>query len=553
MSSNYYPSQTSDIPTIAGALNPQNVDAEQVPMPTYESALAPAPQAPPDPMAALGQLQAGMVQGRQEQNPPFQSITMKADGTFKMEGSQSMLADVMGQLKDLNTMKSAAMARVAQLRQQEASGSPLIDALSQFAGNMAANDPTMPGWVRALGATNLAMGPQGIKRERMAEEQKAFQYGQAGATLAQQLMQDDRANRALDIQELNAYGNLQGKVLAQKKEYDTGLDAVTKDLEKIAEKRINLTEADISKRLSLRGINDPEQTKTLSEYYGKLKTAADAAEAESRKMRMDDAQTKANIAFALREALAKNNNERLIARGEYLANLRADTQLRVRKEVSEFNEGQKSLAPLRVLSTPDQTMLHDMATNLEYLKQLKAVVNDPKTSQYLGPLNLARISGEWSTLFRPDELQTVMTYYAHELPRVAKFTGAQSRAFTAAMVPVIKSLGGETSMTPSQMNNVIKIIEESTQQVQSGIAKGKPLAPFHLAPDLLGGVDSPVYKEWVKTHENALKQSPGNAAASAPDEAKAARSAPIGATVVIGGKSFKKTGANNFEPIAGGQ
>ena len=98
-------------------------------------------------MAALGQLQAGMVAGKQEQQPPFQSLTMKADGTFKMEGSQSMLADVMGQLKDLQTMKSAAMARVAQLRQQEASGSPIIDALSQFAGNMAQNDPTMPGWV----------------------------------------------------------------------------------------------------------------------------------------------------------------------------------------------------------------------------------------------------------------------------------------------------------------------------------------------------------------------------------------------------------------------
>ena len=196
MSSNYYPSQTSDIPTIAGALNPQNVDAEQVPMPTYESALAPAPQAPPDPMAALGQLQAGMVQGRQEQNPPFQSITMKADGTFKMEGSQSMLADVMGQLKDLNTMKSAAMARVAQLRQQEASGSPLIDALSQFAGNMAANDPTMPGWVRALGATNLAMGPQGIKRERMAEEQKAMVLGKSIADISLDAAKQQESQRS---------------------------------------------------------------------------------------------------------------------------------------------------------------------------------------------------------------------------------------------------------------------------------------------------------------------------------------------------------------------
>lgn len=126
----------------------------------------------------LGQLGQQMAQSQQQPEAAIQNYSINAKtGMAKIEIPQSALAEVMGQLTDLKTMKTAAMARVAQLRQQEASGSPLLDALSQFAGNMASNDPTMPGWVRALGQTNLQMGSQGIKRERMAEEQRAFAYG----------------------------------------------------------------------------------------------------------------------------------------------------------------------------------------------------------------------------------------------------------------------------------------------------------------------------------------------------------------------------------------
>ena len=143
---------------------------------SLEGTLSQAPQ--PDPMAGLSNLQSQLFKSQQPQMPPIGSVERKSDGTFNLKGvSGDFLADVMGQLNDLKTMQGAAMARVAQLRQQESSGSPLLDALSQFAGGMAANDPTMPGWVRALGATNLQMGPQGIKRERMAEEAKAMALG----------------------------------------------------------------------------------------------------------------------------------------------------------------------------------------------------------------------------------------------------------------------------------------------------------------------------------------------------------------------------------------
>jgi hypothetical protein len=185
----FWPSETSDSAgdTLIGTMTADRASGPPVPA-SYESVLPVQPQgqaAPrPDPVASLGQFQAAQQAQKGQEAPPFKSITMKADGTFKMEGDQSMLAEVMGQLTDLKTMKTAAMARVAELRQQEASGSPLLDALSTFSGNMAANDPTLPGWVRALGATNLQMGPQGIRARREAEEQKALQLTKLTADTA---------------------------------------------------------------------------------------------------------------------------------------------------------------------------------------------------------------------------------------------------------------------------------------------------------------------------------------------------------------------------------
>jgi len=150
--------------------------ADRASGPTYAEALAPTPpvqETLPKQVASLGALQAEWQASKEQSEPFFKKLTINPQtGQVDISTTQGALADVFAQLKDLQTMKTAAMARVAQLRQQEASGSPLIDALSQISGHLAANDPTMPGWVRALGAANLQMGPQGIKRERMMEEER---------------------------------------------------------------------------------------------------------------------------------------------------------------------------------------------------------------------------------------------------------------------------------------------------------------------------------------------------------------------------------------------
>ena len=171
MDSIYWPSETSASPTLEGQLTPQAERDYSGEVP-YQLAMnmgqgrtqealgwgqgAPQPGnafGANDYVGVLGDFQAaGIAAQEQNSSPAFNSLTFNSKkGTVTAEMPQSTLEDVMAQMNDLKTMKSAAMARVAQLRQQEASGSPILDALSQFAGGMAANDPTMPGWVRALG------------------------------------------------------------------------------------------------------------------------------------------------------------------------------------------------------------------------------------------------------------------------------------------------------------------------------------------------------------------------------------------------------------------
>lgn len=228
----FWPSQTSEASggSLVGTMSADRASGPQMPA-TYEQVLpvqSQEPQATPD-VAGLSRVQAqGLAQDGQ-QAPPFKSITMKADGTFKMEGDQSMLAEVMGQLTDLKQMKMAAMARVAQLKQQEASGSPLIDALSTFAGNMAANDPKMPGWIRALGQTSLQMGPQGIRAKREAEENRVLKLGQTQAEIAQSLMANERADRQVALGERAFAAGQEEKALARVEKATTDILGRYKD------------------------------------------------------------------------------------------------------------------------------------------------------------------------------------------------------------------------------------------------------------------------------------------------------------------------------------
>jgi len=184
----FWPSQTSEASggSLVGTMSADRASGPQMPA-TYEQVLpvqSQEPQATPD-VAGLSRVQAqGLAQDGQ-QATFFNKLSFnQKTGEVNVSLDQSALAEVMGQLTDLKQMKTAAMARVAQLKQQEASGSPLIDALSTFAGNMAANDPKMPGWIRALGQTSLQMGPQGIRAKREAEEQKALQLTKLTADTA---------------------------------------------------------------------------------------------------------------------------------------------------------------------------------------------------------------------------------------------------------------------------------------------------------------------------------------------------------------------------------
>lgn len=230
MSANYSPWETSNFAgsslegtmAVDRASGPSIADVMEQPPPPGE----PPQQASPfaDQLSLLGQFGQQMAQSQQPPEAAIQNITFNAKtGMAKLEMPQSALAEVMGQLTDLKTMKAAAMAQVAKYRQQEASGSPILDALSQFAGGMAANDPTMPGWVQALGRTSLSMGNQGIEKKRMLEENRVLQLGQSIAEMQQVAVANERAERQMALQE--------GRLTAEQKDKELGrLQATIKDV-----------------------------------------------------------------------------------------------------------------------------------------------------------------------------------------------------------------------------------------------------------------------------------------------------------------------------------
>jgi hypothetical protein len=311
----------------SGQVNPVAAQPQGFAGVDYASTLgAPAPS----PAAArLGGYQAQQQMQRQEQAPAFKSYKVKSDGSVAIETDQQTLADVFAQLTDLKQMKTAAMARVAQLQQQEASGSPLIDALSQISGHLAANDPTMPGWVRALGAANLQMGPQGIRRRREEEEAKVARLGTGIAEIglqAEKLSEyrsaQEEAGKRLGLEERRV-------AVAEKAQAATELN------QKLDNFRSDLRP--VMDVVGRNGIFNADQEAAIRETAKKHPDLPPAAvEAEIAKAKGNAAARKAEIDRAA--AAAKAN--RIASASDYASKLAAQEGKQIRGQVVRANLAQ---------------------------------------------------------------------------------------------------------------------------------------------------------------------------------------------------------------------
>jgi hypothetical protein len=386
MSSNYRPSETSGLPDLAGALTPQAERdyADEVP---FQFALnagqgraqeglgwgmgAPQPGnafGSYDYVGVLGDYGQQMAASREPEPPPIGSITRKADGTTDLKGvSSSFLEDVMGQMTDLKTMKAAAMARVAQLRQQESSGSPILDALSQFAGGMAANDPTMPGWVRALGQTNLQMGNQGIAAKRKGEEAKAFAYGKeiTDTSLAAARLQDEQTQR----QFVESQKQASVASIAEKSKIDATFK-IHDDAVSMIEKSSVFDVHGTAKKMVAMGIPEDQ---IIAEIEGLQQYADDRAKAVAK----------------LKAAEAKEDNAKEVSRARAMlavVDARGDiTERRIQAKEEAEMRGRAHSFNMKVLSESKpsavvDTSLRESSQALDTIEKAKAML-DPKNPE----------------------------------------------------------------------------------------------------------------------------------------------------------------------------
>ena len=450
---------------------------------------APPPQAPPSTLerslAGLGAMQAEWQAAKQQSEPFFKKLSINPQtGQVDISTSQGALAEVMGQLKDLQTMKSAAMARVAQLRQQEASGSPLIDALSQFAGNMAANDPTMPGWVRALGATNLAMGPQGIKRERMMEENRALGLSK------------EISDTAISAERMRMAGAQ--TQIANAEKVQTNWEQLRSSVNSSAQKGI-LPDKNYFFREGLglgKDLNALESewknAETLSKNYNEQKAAEDQRAIDKAvAVEKGKAPIKIEVGKTLEEDRQDNRKELIGLRKQVASDL-ADKRYRMfqdriitRMDANRVN-GMASIAPKvreNLIATSEME---------QFLERLETYVGpNGKLRGKVGPIQ-GFITGSLPSALSDSDRQVVQHLFGVEKKRVIDFARAGVRGW-APGEDAIRKVGMLETLTPDAAGRVIEEIRHQININRRAATQAFKYAPWDQMPELLGGPKSPVY------------------------------------------------------------
>ena len=495
MSVNYSPYYTSEAAgeTLNGTMVNDRASGPDVPL-TYETAVGPASAVPaPSPGAApdygnmnIDEIQAArMAQKAQAEEPPsLQSIMLNADGSFTAKGSQRLLAELMGQQKDLNTMKAAAMARVAQLRQQESSGSPILDALSQIAGGMAANDPTMPGWVRALGATNLAMGPQGIKRERMMEENRALGLSK------------EIADTALGAERMRMAGAQ--TQIANAEKVQTNWEQLRSSVNSSAQKGI-LPDKNYFFR---EGFGLGKDLNTLESEWKNAETLAtnyNDQKAKEDQRAIDKAvaveKGKAPIKIEVGKTLEgdrQDNRKELIGLRKQVASDLADKRYRMfqdriitRMDANRVN-GMASISPKvreNLIATSEME---------QFLERLETYVGpNGKLRGKVGPLQ-GFITGSLPSALSDSDRQVVQHLFGVEKKRVIDFARAGVRGW-APGEDAIRKVGMLETLTPDAAGRVIEEIRNQININRRAATQAFKYAPWDQMPELLGGPKSPVY------------------------------------------------------------
>ncbi len=397
--------------------------------------------------------------------------------------------------------------RIGELQQRESQvkGNPIMNVLTQLAGQMAqAKD--MPGWVQGAGRASLALNPTA---DALAHERLGLQKEQAGIAGMLAAAQDRQQQMKLHAEDTKATRETTAEAralrLAQfghtlEKDKLADLDRFEKKWEDRAKNGFTISPEQYAKEAKEHGLTD-QQIKDGVETINELNAVGAEVRRKAQEDKLDAKRTSQLLQEAIAGRLMEKKEALLGERQTKMANLRADLSERVRKELADYNEGLRASRFAKVLPPAKLTELEDIRKTELYFRELETLATNPAFSKYMGPLNPARIS-EWGGLkyFRPEEQQELISLMAHEYPRMVELAKAGVRGYSPGEQKIIKSLGGDTSYSPEQLLTIIRIARRTGEERRQAVVEAHPQSRLDLIPELLGGKESPAYKKYIKLH-----------------------------------------------------
>lgn len=381
----------------------------------------------------------------------------------------------------------------------------------------------MPAIVRALGYANASLNPSpdALAQKRMGILQTLAQLEQeqAGHTNAANSLQ--RQNRKDLVDEFYKDQDLQLKKAAAEKasektdqaEVDKFLKPYTAAANDPRVPRLVPHDDFMSSAVKKMDYTDAEdQYKELQRQYQATVAGKKEASTEKVQERTDIATSVAKAVLPLRTEAAVEKAVRIgnamvpikaathaamitagieptVAMGKAMEGVKAETAQKIseaslpaKKEMADYAmkiamEKAANL-PLMKLAPKEVDSLVAAKQTIDYFDKAAKMVADPKYSKYLGNIRLSRLTE--TKLFqdlRSDEQQQIITFLAHERPRIVELSKAGARGYSPSEWPVISTLGGDTSYTPSQLQQVFRLAAQYKRDEVQAIRQIHPLAP----------------------------------------------------------------------------
>ena len=403
---------------------------------------------------------------------------------FKAEGHIDFINDLMKkvaegaqlkhQVSQVEQILQGELAKV-QTRENNYNRSPLLSAIANISGNLAASRD-MPPLVQALGrsAVQLNPGPLALQGQKM--------------NILSALDQAQRSSREEEDRSTEQLFRVAEFGQREQDKHDT------QRLKKVEDVVRPITIAATAHRVV------PDKTATVKAL---MDAGATKSEAEDQYNLIASQAGAAKQQYEDEQRTAQDNRKALVgARGEVqkdVASTKASLSLRnslavqgngerLREDFKNYSEQIKKDDQLAIVPQKEKTELIGIRQTEKYLDDLEALLANPKLASKMGAFKLEQYAPIWAK--SADQVQ-VQTQLAHETPRILQLIlrggqGGASILRTQQGRDMLKQLGVTNTMTPDQAKRVIGVLRQTLHNNRTSTMEAYPVAPWSDYPDLLG-------------------------------------------------------------------